>query len=154
MSRGEKNKATADLQAQQMLAAIQTGALNQDQVESILQGKAIDDPADDQIDTIEAATMALAEKEDAEKQEVANGFIKKHKKKEISRKLSVTERAKIKFNEQDLPKAEGLSNGLSQVEMDEMLDNPMTQLYNLQHPEVMQSAKERSYSDYKDGDSV
>ena len=56
MSRTEKNKAQAELQAQQMLAAIQTGALNQDQVENLLQGKDIEDSSDADVDTIEAAT--------------------------------------------------------------------------------------------------
>ena len=79
---------------------------------------------------------------------MSNGFIKKSKIKQINRKLSVTERAKIKFNEQEKsPAASQTATGLSQAEMDEMLDNPLTQLYNMKHPEVIEEAHERSYTD-------
>ena len=65
-------------------------------MDSLLDGKDLPTPASEAFDTIAAAKDALSENK---KDHDGAGFIKKAKAKSEARKLTVTERAKLKFEE-------------------------------------------------------
>ena len=77
--------------------------------------------------------------------EVGDGFMQKFNTKAKKGKMGISERAEAKFHEEAVSEKPLDDQELKNQEISEMLDNPLTELYNLKHPEVMKNAKEFQY---------
>ena len=140
---------TAEREAQEVTANLNTDSMQQEDNQEI-------ETTEEVIDSMNAQelTQAIEKLEDFKKgakspkeqelvEKASAGFISSYKKKltaESKKQDGIMARAKAKFEQQQQQKAHE-----EEKEMKDMLDNPLTALYNAQHPEVVANAKERQY---------
>ena len=90
---------------------------------------------------IEDAKKQLSEL-DKPKNASNNGFMQRFKTKTKKKKMGISERAEAKFATEAVSDKTEDTEALRKKEIDEILDNPLSQLYAQKHPEEIARSKE------------